>query len=77
MHADKEIARRNNVNTNNNNNLNDVVNIAMSMKFWKVGADCALMAYRALWSDMDVDPLGLTIQLHFASPRTASQLWPL
>ncbi|KAF9127860.1 hypothetical protein BG015_004469, partial [Linnemannia schmuckeri] len=57
MHADKEIARmRSTMNTTNNNNLNNDVNNAISMKFWKVDADCALMAYRALWSDEGVDP---------------------
>jgi len=41
---------------NTNNNLNDVADNAISMEFWKVGADCASMAYRALWSDEGVDP---------------------
>ncbi|KAG9066856.1 hypothetical protein KI688_012768 [Linnemannia hyalina] len=57
MHADKEIARKRGItNTTNNNNLSYDVNNAISMKFWKVDADCALMAYRALWSDEEVDP---------------------
>lgn len=39
------------MNTTDNNNLNYDVNNAILMKFWNVDADCALMAYKTLWSD--------------------------
>ncbi|KAG0355010.1 hypothetical protein BGX24_006748, partial [Mortierella sp. AD032] len=56
MHKDKETARMRSDMNATNKNINYNVNNAISMKFWKVDADCALMAYRAQWSDEGVDP---------------------
>jgi hypothetical protein len=58
MHADKDFARNGTKadTTTNNNSRNHHINSAISMKFWKVDADCAIMAYRALWSDEAIEP---------------------
>ncbi|KAG0272853.1 hypothetical protein BGZ96_005141, partial [Linnemannia gamsii] len=60
MRADKAAAKsRGSVSTttNNNNNLNNNVNNAISMTMWKMNAELALMAYRVLWCDENIQPI--------------------